>query len=100
MKRTSANNQSKESIRQSLANRVYKLITDTDCMHSDTDYDWKDSSEVYLHLESPKGCAYLLESLLQWCDVSNETKCYYDMLMEIIHYMEWYQDEKEGHAAT
>jgi hypothetical protein len=86
------NKQNKDNLRQTLANSIYKLITDNDCIHSNTDYDWKDASEVYLQLETPKDCAYLLETVLQWCDVSEETKMYFNMAMEILHYMEWYQD--------
>lgn len=85
-----------EAKRKELAHKVYKEAVEGDWnFYDDHEGTHWTEDDIYASLETAKESAYSVETLIQFYDGTEETKKYYDAAMDIIHYMEWYQEVED-----
>lgn len=81
--------QDAEAKRKELAHKIYKQAVEGDwAFYDDQEGTHWTEDDIYEGLKSAKDSAYLIETLLQFYDGTEETKKYYEASMDIIHYME------------
>ena len=83
-----------ENVRKNLAKKAWNICKNDNAFYDDREDEWFDEKQMYESLGTAKGCAYFMETVLQFYDGSEQTKCYYDLTMDIVHYMEWYLEDK------
>jgi hypothetical protein len=82
----------REKARIALAEKAWDICKKDNSFYDDHEGKWFDKKEMYQSLGSAKSCAYFIETVLQFYDGSEENKCYYDLSMDIVHYMEQYMN--------
>ena len=80
----------KEKARKALAKKGWSICKNDMAFYDDHEGKWFDEKDMYESLGTSVGCAYFLETVLPFYDGSENTNCYYELSMDIIHYMERY----------
>ena len=81
---------SKEKTRKEIAKKAWNICKNDWAFYDDIEGKWFDEKEMYECLGTAKNCAYFIETVLQYFDGSDETQSYYEIVMDIVHFMECY----------